>query len=265
MTEISIDWKRPMEAVSPFVRGRGGIVLISAGEYAAGHTFLSFVRRTMHVAGALTIQFNPIDPDTRTPSDILRLLSYKLGLAAHPIGQLAILNDLTAGDNINISNVSITVNHNSAGGSPEVAEAVAAKIGSVVASRQIGLFFVDSAAYPPSTALWWTEDIWNMYLSPFVSDGLVAFVLTAPQRNGALFCDHPAVTAVIDLPDIYCGDDLRCAIDDVAALLLGGGATQPEVAQSNAEMFLAAMEYRPQLVHSKVIATMARLAGQKPS
>lgn len=75
---VQIDWRTPFGQISPYIEGKGGIIVIAASPLAAGMNFVEIVQHELEMRKCFTIRIDAVNESTRRAADILHFILGKL-------------------------------------------------------------------------------------------------------------------------------------------------------------------------------------------
>lgn len=225
-----LDWRREREALIEPLKCGGGVVRVQASTDGPLLEFGNALRSLLDVGGWTrpwrTIQFDPVNPNTRYFGEMTRQIERSLSIPPDVMPPVVLGGGSKVGTDLTAEIISVSNSFNF--GTNEYEQAVVHEqrakriiqtIKERVASESFCFLFVSSEDFPREALAGFLDLLWLDALADMAASGVLLVDLTRSNRRTDIeWPPSPAVN--LSLADQYDEHTRECAIADLADYLL---------------------------------------------
>lgn len=253
-----IDWEGPMNRMSPFISGQGGIVFVSGHLTSACNSFAKLVRHTIknHNEGNICVQLNYDDENTHNPYGIIAKLEEVLNLEDAKSSNTNVLAGNTVGRDMVNTNVTINNTPNPIDISRENfrrIKLIVKTIQTKLETHRVAIIILHYEKMPSSTINWFWEQLWANGLDDLAGKGFLVICAHETADGSYSLSDiMPMPDCFVPLPASYEFQDRARALQDVAEYFVHEAKEEANTAMIKADTLLKEWEYRPSLAVTRL-------------
>lgn len=221
----TINWRTELNTLDRYIKSEGGVIHIKTTPDSPSSAFSKSIRNIMENSTWdrkwITVQFDGDNAATHYLPDMILQLETSLELddfqTTRPTHQMEIGNHITAGGNVDISNVSVAITDTN--DLQERIKRIIQHLENKADEQRLALFLfnTNSSNTDQNELRRFKNQLWDKRLEKLVEKGVLLIAFSHHERDTLDWLPDP--DDVLNLPSSYCSESKKNAREDIARFL----------------------------------------------